>query len=55
LFVIQIIQEKETSLIKLFVASGPEKPYYLNKFGMTPKGCFIRVGTAAEPMTQNFN
>lgn len=37
-------------VIKIIVASGPEKPYYLKKQGMSEKGCFIRVGTAAEPM-----
>ena len=38
-------------IIKITVASGSEKPYYLKKHGMSEKGCFIRVGTAAEPMT----
>lgn len=37
-------------IIKIIVASGPEKPYYLKKLGMSEKGCFLRVGTAAEPM-----
>lgn len=35
------------------IASGSEKPYYLNEYGMSPKGCFIRVGTQTSPMTQN--
>lgn len=38
-------------IIKVFVASGSEKPYYKAKFGMSTKGCYIRVGTAAEPMS----
>ena len=38
-------------VIKVFVASGSEKPYYKAKFGMSTKGCYIRVGTAAEPMS----
>ena len=38
-------------VIKVFVASGTEKPYYKTKYGMSERGCFIRVGTAAEPMT----
>ena len=38
-------------VIKIFVASGSEKPYYRTKYGLSEKGCFIRVGTAAEPMT----
>lgn len=39
-------------LIKIIVASGSEKPYFKKKFGMTEKGCFLRTGTAAEPMPQ---
>jgi len=37
-------------LIKIIVASGTEKPYHLRRFGMSEKGCFIRVGSACEPM-----
>jgi len=40
------------SVIKINIASGSEKPYYKKKLGMTEKGCFIRLGTAAEPMQQ---
>jgi predicted HTH transcriptional regulator len=36
--------------IKITLASGSEKPYYLKKQGMSGKGCFIRVGSASEPM-----
>ena len=46
-------EEKEgKSIIKITVASGSEKPYYKRKYGMSEKGCFIRIGTAAEPMPQ---
>jgi predicted HTH transcriptional regulator len=34
--------------IKLLVASGPEKSYYLRKQGMSPRGCFLRIGSARE-------
>lgn len=40
-------------VIKVFVASGSEKPYFKTSYGLSPKGCYLRVGTAAEPMTQN--
>lgn len=40
-------------VIKIFVASGSEKPYFKTSYGLSPKGCYLRVGTAAEPMTQN--
>lgn len=46
---VEIIDNVE--VIKIFVASGSEKPYYKTKYGLSEKGCFMRVGTAAEPMT----
>lgn len=50
-----VIEERRDGLdiIRVIVASGSEKPYYHKKYGMTPKGCFIRIGTASEPMTQS--
>lgn len=41
----------EKTVIKIVVASGQERPYYLRKYGMSEKGTFIRKGSAAEPMT----
>lgn len=40
------------NIIKVIVAGGSEKPYFKKKYGMTKKGGFIRIGTAAEPMPQ---
>lgn len=37
-------------VIKIFLASGTEKPYYKTKYGMSARGCYIRIGTASEPM-----
>ena len=46
-----IAEKKEAkNIIKIIVASGTEKPYYIAKRGMSEKGCFIRVGSASEPM-----
>lgn len=39
-------------VVKITLASGPEKPYYLRKYGMTEKGAFLRAGSASEPMPQ---
>ena len=49
-----VVSEKNNGLdiIKIVVASGSEKPYFIKKYGMTEKGCFMRIGTAAEPMPQ---
>jgi predicted HTH transcriptional regulator len=37
-------------VIKITVAGGYEKPYHIKKYGMSEKGCFIRIGSASEPM-----
>jgi predicted HTH transcriptional regulator len=44
-------QRDGKAIIRITVAGGLEKPYYLKKYGMTEKGCFIRVGSASEPMS----
>lgn len=46
-------EEKEgKDVVKIIVAGGSEKPYFKKKYGMTEKGCFIRIGSATEPMAQ---
>ncbi|GAB4345524.1 MAG: helix-turn-helix domain-containing protein [Flammeovirgaceae bacterium] len=48
-----VLDEKNgKKIIKIIVAGGSEKPYFKKKNGMTEKGCYIRIGTAAEPMPQ---
>jgi predicted HTH transcriptional regulator len=50
LFDISAESIESKDVIKITFASGTEKPYYIKKLGMSEKGTFIRVGTAAEPM-----
>ena len=50
LFDVLIQKIDDVEVIKIFLASGSEKPYYKTKYGMSTRGCYIRVGTAAEPM-----
>jgi predicted HTH transcriptional regulator len=52
LFDVLIEESKGKTWIKLLVASGSEKPYYLRKQGMSPRGCFLRIGSATEPMPE---
>lgn len=52
LFDVVAEEENGKNLIKIIVASGSEKPYFKKKYGMTEKGCFVRLGTAAEPIPQ---
>jgi len=52
LFDIVSVERDGKNILKIILASGPEKPYHLKKYGMSEKGCFIRLGSAAEPMPQ---
>lgn len=52
LFDINHEKREGLDVIRVMVAGGLEKPYYLKKYGMTEKGCYLRVGSAAEPMRQ---
>ncbi len=44
------VSVEDGKVIKVTIASGSEKPYYIKKNGMTEKGCYLRVGSSAEPM-----
>lgn len=52
LFDVVVEERGGNNIIKVTVASGSEKPYFKKKYGMTEKGCYVRIGTAAEPMPQ---
>ncbi len=52
LFDVTLERIENIPVIRVFISSGSEKPYYKKQYGLSPKGCFIRVGTSAEPMTQ---
>lgn len=38
-------------VIKILVSSGLEKPYYIKCHGMSPNGCYTRIGSSSQPMT----
>jgi predicted HTH transcriptional regulator len=50
LFDVFLTDWQGVQVIKIVIASGSEKPYHLTKFGLSPKGCYIRIGSASEPM-----
>ena len=37
-------------VVKIIVSSGLEKPYYIMSKGMSPGGCYMRLGTSTQPM-----
>lgn len=47
---VETIENKE--VIKVIISSGTEKPYCLRKKGRTLEGCYIRVGSSKERMTE---
>lgn len=47
---VETIDNKE--IIKVIISSGTEKPYYLRKKGRTQEGCYIRIGSSKERMTE---
>lgn len=36
---------------KIIISSGLEKPYYIKNKGMSPSGCYMRLGISTQPMT----
>ena len=51
LFDVVLESMEEKDIIKILISSGSEKPYYLRHKGMSPTGCFVRVGSSVQPMT----
>jgi predicted HTH transcriptional regulator len=39
-------------IIRVIVSCGQQRPYYIRKAGMSEQGCFVRVGSSSQPMTE---
>lgn len=52
LFDIEIKKYRDKKYLHIIIASGNAKPYYLRKNGMTTEGCFIRVGSSCEHLSE---
>jgi len=39
-------------IVRVIVSCGQQRPYYIRKMGMSEQGCFIRVGSSTQPMTE---
>jgi len=50
LFDVVIEEMNNQQIIHVIIASGTEKPYYIKRKGMSPEGCFIRIGSSVESM-----
>jgi ATP-dependent DNA helicase RecG len=40
----------EKTVIHIVVSSGTEKPYYIKSLGMSPAGCYMRIGSGVKQM-----
>jgi predicted HTH transcriptional regulator len=39
-------------IIRVILSCGQQRPYYIRKVGMSEQGCFIRVGSSSQPMSE---
>ena len=53
LFEVRIEEKDGEKIIVIAISSGTEKPYYIKKYGMSPKGSYIRVGNSTQEMSRN--
>ncbi|MBG0764438.1 MAG: putative DNA binding domain-containing protein [Tissierellales bacterium] len=53
LFEVRVEELKEEQIIAVAISSGTEKPYYIKKYGMSPKGSYIRVGNSTQEISRN--
>jgi len=53
LFDIVVENQQGKNVVHVIISSGSEKPCYIKQAGMSPKGCFLRVGSSAQPMEPN--
>ena len=52
LFDIGLEERNGKPVVRIVVSSGPDRPYHLKKYGMTPQGCFVRVGSQTQQIPE---
>jgi predicted HTH transcriptional regulator len=52
LFDVVLTELDGKNIIRVIVSCGQQRPYYIRKLGMSEQGCFIRVGSSSQPMTE---
>lgn len=52
LYDVIVLEKDNKKYIKVIIARGNERPYYLKGMGMTPDSCFIRVGSSIQSMSK---
>ena len=52
LFDVVLAKIDSKDVIQVIVSCGQQRPYYIRKKGMSEQGCFIRVGSSSQPMSE---
>jgi len=52
LFDVVLTQLDRKNIIRVIVSCGQQRPYYIRKLGMSEQGCFVRVGSSSQPMSE---
>ena len=52
LFEIMTTEIEEKICIQIIVSGGKQRPYFIRKKGMSPEGCFFRLGSTVEKMSE---
>ncbi len=52
LFDVVPIKMDGKDVVRVIVSCGQQRPYYIRKKGMSEQGCFIRVGSSTQPMSE---
>jgi len=52
LFDVVLTEIDGKDVIRVIVSCGQQRPYYIRKMGMSEHGCFIRVGSSSQPMSE---
>ena len=50
LYEVLVEQADGKNIIHVVVSEGLEKPYYIRQYGMSPQGCYLRIGSGVKPM-----
>ncbi len=52
LFDVLLEEKEEKQIIHLHISAGQERPYYIRQYGISPNGCYLRVGAGLKQMDE---
>lgn len=52
LFDMLVEEHDDKQILHIHISAGQEKPYYIRQYGMSPNGCYLRVGAGLKQMDE---